>query len=71
MKVPKRIIEDTDDSIVIVNEKAYKITIIDIAFHSPSIACNFAKRKRQEQHLDKSRSVSMDDREGKRKSTRR
>jgi hypothetical protein len=32
------------------NEKAYKITIIDIAFHSPSIACNFAeKRKRQEQ----------------------
>jgi hypothetical protein len=27
------------------NEKAYKITIIDIAFHSPSIACNFAKGK--------------------------
>ena len=31
------------------NEKAYKITIIDITFHSPSISCNFAKRKRQEQ----------------------
>ena len=26
MKVPKRIFEDTDDSVVIVNEKAYKNT---------------------------------------------
>jgi hypothetical protein len=34
------------------NEKAYKITIIDIAFHSPSIACNFAKRKRKEQFAE-------------------